>query len=86
MAVVVERDVAVGEMIEAAGRAGGELVETVELFDIYEGEHMAEGKKSVALRMRLRAPEKTLTEEEIRGTVDRITKALEKQFGAVLRT
>jgi phenylalanyl-tRNA synthetase beta chain len=61
-------------------------LENVTLFDVYEGEHIAEGKKSLALRLRLRLPNKTLTEDEITQTVDKIVGRVGEQFGAILRS
>ena len=44
---------------------GGELLASVELFDVYRGEQVGEGKKSLALRLAFRAPDRTLTDEEV---------------------
>ena len=85
LALVLDATVPAGDVLAAARKAGGELLEDLSIFDLYRGEHVAEGKVSLALRLRLRAVDRTLTEEEIQGTVDRIVKQLEKQFGATLR-
>ena len=85
LALVVAADVPAGDLLQTVRTAGGALLEEVSLFDVYQGEHVEPGKKSVALRMKLRAAEKTLTEEEIAGVVNKIVKKLAKQHEAVLR-
>lgn len=86
LAIVVGRDVASGAILDEVRKAAKPYLEDLSVFDLYEGKHVAEGQKSLALRMRLRSPEKTLTEEEISGTVDKVVQKLAKQFGATLRS
>ena len=65
IAVVVPEQTSAAE-VEAAVRAGGgELLDTVALFDLYHGEQVGEGSKSLALRLEFRAPDRTLTDEEV---------------------
>jgi phenylalanyl-tRNA synthetase beta chain len=65
IAVVVDDDVAAAE-VEAAVRAGGgDLLDRVEVFDLYRGAQLGEGRKSLALRLEFRAPDRTLTDEEV---------------------
>ena len=52
-------------MREAVLAAGGELLHAAEVFDLYEGEQLGEGKKSLALRLEFRAADRTLTDEEV---------------------
>ncbi len=86
LALVVARDLPVGQILDAASRAAGALLEDLVLFDVYEGEHLPADKKSIAMRLRLRSLEKTLTEDEIKAVMDKVTRSLEKQFGATLRS
>ena len=65
--------------------AGGKLVEDVKLFDIYTGPQVGENKKSVSLRVVLRASDRTLTVEEAEKVSDKILKALDVQLGINLR-
>jgi phenylalanyl-tRNA synthetase beta chain len=65
LAVVVPNDVAAARLREAVLGAGGELLHTAEVFDLYAGEQLGEGKKSLALRLEFRAPDRTLTDEEV---------------------
>lgn len=72
--------------LEQAIRAGaGSLLEKTELFDVYRGEQIEKGKKSVAFRVMLRSAENTLTEEQITKAMKRAVQQLEK-IGAVLRS
>ena len=66
-------------------KAGGKLVENVALFDIYRGESIGAGNKSVAFRVTLRAPDKTLTVEEADKASKKILKDLEFKLGLKLR-
>ncbi|MDR2202349.1 MAG: phenylalanine--tRNA ligase subunit beta [Clostridiales bacterium] len=86
LAVTVERGVAVGELIDAVRRAGGETVEDVKLFDVYEGEQIAAGSKSVALSVKLRSADSTLDESGVSGVMNKIVGALGAEFNARLRT
>ena len=85
IAVVVDEAVGVGTMLEAIRKAGGKTLESVKLFDIYRGEKLGANKKSVAYAMAFRASDRTLTDEEIAGSMAKILKALEGEFGAELR-
>ncbi len=90
----VRRDIAliVDEAIPAAGilkeidNIGSNLIEDAEIFDVYTGEHVEEGKKSVAVSLQLRASDKTLTEEEINKVQEKAVKKLGLALGAELRT
>ncbi|MDP8900613.1 MAG: phenylalanine--tRNA ligase subunit beta [Actinomycetota bacterium] len=84
LAVVVGRDVPVGEMISSVEGIGGLLAE-VRVFDVYEGEQVPEGHKSVALGFVFQG-ERTLTDEEADAEIERITAHLEERFGARVRT
>ncbi len=63
-----------------------EVYQGMELFDVYEGEHVEEGKRSVALQVTLRAPDRTLKDEEISAASQRIIEALEQGAGVKLRS
>lgn len=86
LALVVARDLPVGQLLDATRRAAGSLLEDLRLFDVYEGERLSADKKSIGLRLRLRSLEKTLTDDEIKAVMDKVTRSLENQFGAVLRS
>ena len=67
IAVVVPDAVSAAELEEAVRAGGGELLTGVEVFDLYRGEQAGEGNKSLALRLEFRAPDRTLTDEEVAG-------------------
>ncbi|MEQ9336946.1 MAG: phenylalanine--tRNA ligase subunit beta, partial [Miltoncostaeaceae bacterium] len=85
LAVVVDEGVAAGDLVAAARAAGAPLVREVSVFDRYAGEQVGEGRVSLALRMTLADPGRTLTDEEIEGAVGAVRAALEER-GARLRT
>ena len=65
IAVVVPEDVPAAESRTRCAQGGGELLERLGLFDVYRGEQVGEGSKSLALRLEFRAPDRTLTDEEV---------------------
>ncbi|MBQ6375009.1 MAG: phenylalanine--tRNA ligase subunit beta [Clostridia bacterium] len=85
IAVVVDESVGAGTMMDAIRRAAAKTLEDVKLFDIYRGDKLGAGKKSVAYAITLRAQDRTLTDEEINGTMDKVLRSLREQFGAELR-
>jgi len=82
---VCEEALEVGTIFEEAKRAGGKLVEDVTLFDIYRGPQVGENKKSVSIRVTLRAADRTLTVEEAEKASGKILGALEHKLGITLR-
>jgi phenylalanyl-tRNA synthetase beta chain len=65
LAVVVPDEVAAARLRDAVLAGGGELLRSAEVFDLYEGEQLGEGRKSLALRLEFRAEDRTLTDEEV---------------------
>lgn len=86
IALVVEKTVSAGDIQRVIKDAGGKLLKDVTVFDLYEGEKMEEGKKSVAFSLRYFDPERTLTDEEVTKTHERVLQAVEEAFGASLRS
>ena len=85
IAVVCREEVTVGELKACIRKAGGRLLRDVVLFDIYRGQGVAEGSKSVAFSMTLRADDRSITAAEADGEVKDILTALEQELGATLR-
>ena len=83
---VCDEDTEVGAIEGVMKRAGGKLVEKIALFDIYRGEQLGEGKKSVSLRITLRAPDRTLTVEEADKVCKKILNDLKFKMGLTLRS
>jgi phenylalanyl-tRNA synthetase beta chain len=86
VAVVVAADVAAAE-VEAALRAGaGPFLEALRLFDVYAGKGVADGFRSLAYRLSLRAPDHTLTADEANAIRDAAVAEAQRRVGAVLRS
>ena len=86
VALVVDAAVPAAE-VEAALRAGaGPLLEDLRLFDVYTGEQVGEGRKSLAFTLRLRALDRTLTAEEASAARDAAVAEAAARVGAVQRT
>ena len=85
IAMLVEEDIAVGAMKAVIHDAGKSLLEKVELFDIYRGKQVEDGKKSCAFSLTYRSPDKTLTDEEVGKVHNEVLTALKENFNAVLR-
>ena len=84
-AFVLDRGVPVGELLRAVGNVDRALIASTQVFDLYEGPGIGDGKKSVALAVTLQPRGKTLTDAEIDGVSARIVEAAQKRTGAVLR-
>lgn len=84
IAVVVREEILVGEMIKSIEKID-KLVEKIELFDIYRGNGVEIGYKSVALSIEIQDDNKTLEEKEINELMNKIILKLEKEYGAKLR-
>jgi len=85
LAILVDTTVPVGSIERLIRKKGGKLLSEVELFDVYTGAQVGQGKKSVAYSLLFRSPEKTLSDAEIQEPFASILSALQKEFGAVLR-
>jgi phenylalanyl-tRNA synthetase beta chain len=84
LAVIVPIELPAVELRQAVLTSGGALLHAADVFDLYEGEQVGEGRKSLALRLEFRAPDRTLTDEEVSGQRTAIEAALEK-IGGMLR-
>jgi phenylalanyl-tRNA synthetase beta chain len=85
IALVVDENVVAGELQKAIIEAGGKLLKEVSIFDVYKGDRLPEGKKSIAFSLRYYDPERTLTDEEVTAVHEKVIQAVEQQFGATLR-
>ena len=86
LALVLDESVLVGEIEKVINKHGKDLIEKIELFDIYTGDQIPEGKKSVAYSIIYRSYEKTLTDKEINSVQNNLIEDLEKSFDAELRS
>jgi phenylalanyl-tRNA synthetase beta chain len=83
IAVVLDEDVPAAEVERLVRDAAGELLDRVELFDVYRGEQVEPGRKSLALRLEFRSPERTLTDEDVAAARVAIEAELEKVGGGL---
>lgn len=85
IAVVVNEDIAAGDVVAACRENGGELLKAVNLFDVYTGKGVDDGQKSLAIALTLQSTERTLEEADIAAAVESIVNALAEKFDASLR-
>ncbi|MDB5084846.1 MAG: phenylalanine--tRNA ligase subunit beta, partial [Bacilli bacterium] len=85
LAVLLPATTPVGDVMNSIQSIGGELLETVSLFDIYQGEQVPAGSKSVALTLIYRDPQRTLTDEEVACAHEKIVSYIVERYGAELR-
>ena len=85
IAVVCGADIPVGDMVDHIMAEGGQYLKGCRIFDVYTGHHIAEGKKSVAFSLTMRADDQTLTDDHAEETVKKVLAALERKFGASIR-
>jgi phenylalanyl-tRNA synthetase beta chain len=85
LAFAVAEDVPAEALVTAAREAAGPELREMTPFDVYRGEQVGEGRKSIAFRVEFRSPERTLTDEEAAGLREKIVAALRERFGAELR-
>ncbi|HEY5046570.1 MAG TPA: phenylalanine--tRNA ligase subunit beta, partial [Rhizomicrobium sp.] len=84
-AFVVDEQMAAEEIVKAARNTDRALIERVEVFDVYQGKGVADGKKSIAIAVRLQPKDRTLTDPEIEAVAQKIVAAVTKATGATLR-
>ena len=85
LAVVVDKNVTSKEIETLIKKSAGSLLEKTEVFDVYEGEGVPEGKKSLAYSLTFEKSDRTLTDEEIANAMEKIIDFVEKKIGAELR-
>ncbi|MFU2013882.1 phenylalanine--tRNA ligase subunit beta [Peribacillus butanolivorans] len=85
IALVVDKATKAGDIQSIIIEAGGKLLKEVGIFDLYEGERMEQGKKSIAYSLKYFDPERTLTDEDITKAHDNVLAAVKEKAGAELR-
>lgn len=86
IAVIVDEGVPAADLEDAIRQAGGKLLVGVRLFDIYRGEKLGAGKKSMAYQLTYQAYDRTLTDKDAETIRNRVVRNLAKHFGAILRS
>jgi phenylalanyl-tRNA synthetase beta chain len=86
ISMIVDEKIPAGKIIERITERGGELVEEVKIFDVYQGSQVPVEKKSLAFAITYRASNRTLTDEEVNTLHEKIQEELRRNFSATLRT
>lgn len=85
IALVMDKDVMAGDVKKCIKKYGGKYLESVQIFDVYEGSQIGENKKSIAFSLIFRSPDSTLTDEESSTYISKILDAASREHNAVLR-
>lgn len=85
LAIVVNEEVEASSLIQVIKENAGELLQQIQVFDVFTGSKLGEGKKSVAISLTYRHQERTLTDEEVAEVTEKAVSALQQTFGAELR-
>ncbi|MFC3040064.1 phenylalanine--tRNA ligase subunit beta [Virgibacillus xinjiangensis] len=86
IAFILDENVFAGDVRKTIEQAGAPLVKRVEIFDVYQGENVPEGKKSIAYSLLYQDPEKTLKDEEVEESYQSIVATVNQQYGAFVRS
>ena len=84
-AVIVDSSITAGDLMTTIKSKGGNTLQNIEIFDVFEGESIGAGNKSLAFRLNFLDPNKTLNIKEVEPIIQRVIKTLEKQYSAKLR-
>jgi phenylalanyl-tRNA synthetase beta chain len=85
LAFIVDEDVRAGDLVRIAREAAGPQLHDMRVFDVYRGDQVGEGRKSIAFSLAFQSPERTLSDEDAAVLREQIVKALERHFSAHLR-
>ncbi|MBQ7866539.1 MAG: phenylalanine--tRNA ligase subunit beta [Clostridia bacterium] len=85
LALVMDEAVTVGPLMADMRKAAGKLLESIEMVDVYRAAQIGEGKKSVAFSLTFRAPDRTLTDEEVTKAMDKVLKTCSDKYSANIR-
>lgn len=85
ISMVINEDVFVKEIENVIKKKGGKLLETINLFDVYQGSQIEKGFKSVSYSITFRAPDRTLVDDDVNSVMKKILSTLESELGAILR-
>ncbi|SFB24424.1 phenylalanyl-tRNA synthetase beta subunit [Lentibacillus halodurans] len=86
IAFIVDEEVNAGDLQETITAAGSPLVQDVQIFDVYKGENLPDGKKSIAYSLLYQDPEKTLKDDEVEQSYQKIVDTVNKKFNAYVRS
>ena len=85
LAILIDKNISSDEIAKAIKKAAGSLLTNTEIFDVYEGKNIPEGKRSIAYSLSFGAIDRTLTDEEINNIMNKVIDNLQNKMGAELR-
>ena len=85
LAILIDKTIISDEIAKLIKRVGGPLLNSIEIFDVYEGKNIPRGKRSIAYSLSFGKQDRTLTDEEVNEVMDKIVAGLEKKLHAELR-
>ena len=85
MAIVIDEDITSDEILNNVKKSAGEFLVGSRIFDVYQGDAVTKGKKSIALGLTWQHPSRTLSDDEINTIISSCVNALQEQFNANLR-
>ncbi len=86
LALLIDKNISYKDLYQSAEKNKSSFIKNINLFDVYEGKNLPEGKKSYAMSFELLNEEKTLEEKEISEVMDSLIKSFQKEFNAELRS
>ncbi|RKQ37958.1 phenylalanine--tRNA ligase subunit beta [Oceanobacillus halophilus] len=86
IAFILDKEVLAGEVKQVIEEVGAPLVKHVQIFDVYQGENVPEGKKSIAYSLLYQDPNKTLKDNEVEESYEKIVEAVNSKFNAYVRS
>lgn len=85
LAFIIDKNINAGEVATSIKKAGGRLLTNIDVFDVYTGENVEKGKKSVAYKLTFQSNDRTLTEEEVMDVFNKVIEKITKDYKAILR-
>ena len=85
LAILIDKNISADEIAKGIKKAAGSLLTNIEIFDVYEGANIPEGKRSIAYSLSFGANDRTLTDEEINNIMNKVIENLQNKMGAELR-
>ena len=85
MAFILDKDVLNGDIVDAIRANGGRYLTNIEVFDLYEGDKIPEGKKSIAYSLTFNSTDSTLNDEEITAIFNKVIDSVQNKYNAILR-
>ena len=86
LAMLIDKNISADEIAKTIKKAAGSLLTNTEVFDIYEGANIPEGKRSIAYSLLFGANDRTLTDEEVNSVMEKLIETIQNKLGAELRS